>query len=111
MPINDAKKIVTELDKTNLYVQQIDLLEKANNELIEQNKILLEQISLLKVTVDLQKEQIDLQAKQLIDQKKLYEDKIKVYEKTKGTVMDKIMIGLGGIGVGAVVGLTLALLL
>lgn len=111
VPVSDAKKIVVELEKTQLYAQQIQLLEEANTQLVEQTKIFQSQVDVLKKTIDLQKEQIDLTVKQMDDQKKVYEDKIKVYEKEKPSFLDKVVIGVGGAGVGALIALGLVLLL
>lgn len=110
-PINDAKRIVVNLERSNLYKNQIALLEKANAQLIKQNQILNEQIIILNEQIAVQKEQLELTIKQLETQKKLYEDKLEVAEKDKPSFLDKLMIGVGGAGIGAIIALGLVLAL
>lgn len=110
-PISDAKKIVVNLEKSNLYQKQIILLEKANSQLMKQNQMLGEQIILLNEQIVVQKEQLDLTKKQLDTQKELYEDKLKACEKDKPSFLDKAMIGIGGAGIGALIALGLVLIL
>jgi hypothetical protein len=103
LPVSDAKKIVVELEKTSLYAQQIQLLEKANEQLIEQLKILQDQNKLLSEQIRLKQEQLDLSIKELDNQKKVYEDKLRVSEENKPTFLDKLKIGVGGASIGVVV--------
>jgi hypothetical protein len=110
-PISDAKKIVVNLEKSNLYKKQVILLEKANAQLMKQNEMLGEQIVLLNEQLAVQKEQLELTTKQLDTQKELYEDKLKACEKDKPNFLDKAMIGLGGAGIGALIALGLVLVL
>lgn len=110
-PIGDAKRIVVNLEKSNLYQKQIILLEKANSQLMKQNQMLGEQIILLNEQIVVQKEQLDLTKKQLDTQKELYEDKLKACEKDKPGFFDKAMIGVGGAGIGALIALGLVLIL
>lgn len=107
IPISDAKKMVVNLEKSNIYEKQVILLEKANVQLTEQNVILLEQNKLLKEQLQLKQEQIDLTVKELDKQKQIYEDKIKVYEKEKPSIFDKALLIGGGIGLGILLGLFL----
>ena len=111
LPLSDTKKIVVELEKNIIYVQQIELLEKTNIQMLEQNGLLTDQILLLQKKYDLKNEQYLLTLKLIDDQQVVYEEKIKVCEETKTTFMDKVMIGLGGAGVGAVLTLVLIILL
>lgn len=104
IPLNDAKKMVVELDKTQIYVKQIALLERANIQLTEQNTILLEQTIILKEQIQLKQEQLDLVLKENESQKKIYEDKIKLYEKEKPSFIDKAIIGISGAGIGVIIG-------
>jgi multidrug efflux pump subunit AcrA (membrane-fusion protein) len=110
-PISDAKKIVVNLEKSNLYQKQVVLLEKANAQLLKQNQMLGEQIILLNEQIVVQKEQLALTTKQLETQKELYEDKLKVCEKDKPSFLDKAMIGIGGAGIGALIALAIVVAL
>ena len=107
MPLSDAKKIVVNLEKSNLYQQEIDQLENGNKQLIEQNGNLLKQINVLKDELKIKDDQINIARKQIDDQKKIYEDKVKACEETKPSVFNKISGILGGFGLGILVGLFL----
>lgn len=111
LPLSDAKKIVVELEKNNIYVEQIKLLEKANGQLTNQTNILKEQNQLLQDQVKLKQEQLDLSSKELNNQKKVYEDKLAICEKDKPTLLDKIKIGVGGVGIGVIMTLVAIILI
>lgn len=103
----DAKKMVVNLEKSDLYEKQILLLEKANTQLTEQNIILQDQTKILKEQIQLKQDQIDLTIKAMEDQKQVYEDKIKIYEKEKPSLFDKALLIGGGLGLGLLIGLLL----
>lgn len=107
LPIEDAKRLVVELEKVKIYATQIELLEKANLQLIEQTIILNNQVELLKEQVQLKQEQLDLTVKEMDDMKKVYEAKIDAYEKEKPTIMEKVGLSMGSAGIGALLMLLL----
>jgi hypothetical protein len=110
MPIDDAKKIVVELEKSKIYKEQVEIIEEMNGKLVEQTVILNDQIIILKSTVELKQKQLELTTEQMDKQKEVYEDKLEVCEKDKPTFFDKFLIGTGGAGVGALIILLLVLL-
>jgi hypothetical protein len=107
VPLPDAKKMVVNLEKSNLYEKQVLLLEKANVQLTEQNIILQEQTKILKEQIQLKQEQIDLTVKEIENQKQIYEEKIEIYEKEKPSLFDKALLIGGGLGLGLLIGLLL----
>lgn len=96
MPIEDAKKIVVNLEKTDNYSKQITVLEQTNGELNTQ-------IGTLNQQVQLKQDKVDLCSKEMENVKKIGETKLKVCEDSKDTFMDKIWFGLGTGGIGALI--------
>jgi hypothetical protein len=100
MPVEDAQKIVVQLEKTSNYEKQIILLEKTNDELTKQTDLLRQQ-------VELKQQQIDLTTKEMENIKQIYEEKLKVCENSKPSIWSKISLGIGSLGIGYLLGVLL----
>ena len=98
-----VKKMVVELESVEDYKEQIELLKQANDELTKQ-------ILALKEINKLQQEQLKISEQTIESYKKLLDTQKEAFEKelkNKSGIWDKILVGLGSLGVGLLVGLLL----
>jgi len=98
-----VKKMVVELENVEDYKEQIELLKQANDELTKQ-------ILALKEINKLQQEQLKISEQTIESYKKLLDTQKEAFEKelkNKSGIWDKILVGLGSLGVGLLVGLLL----
>ena len=95
--------MVVELENVEDYKEQIELLKQANDELTKQ-------ILALKEINKLQQEQLKISEQTIESYKKLLDTQKEAFEKelkNKSGIWDKILVGLGSLGVGLLVGLLL----
>ncbi len=109
MPIEDAQRMVTTLEKSSLYVKQIELLEISNMELLKQTELLKEQVKLLQETLVIKQKELEQSTALLEKQKELYDMKIKDMEKSEFGFFDKLILGTVTAGGGLLLGLLLLL--
>ena len=99
-----GKQIILQLENSNDYKTQVDLYKQGNVELEKQ-------IDLLKETLVLQKQQRDVADQTIESYKKLITVQKDAYEKqienNKPSIWGKIGAALGGLGIGALIGLLL----
>ena len=87
---DDTKKIVVDLENSNDYREQVEILK-------EINKLQQEQLEISKQTIESYKNLLNAQ-------KEAYEKEI---ENSKPSIWGKIFAGVGGLGIGILVGLLL----
>jgi predicted transcriptional regulator len=101
---DDTKKIVVDLENSNDYREQVEILKEANVELEKQiislkeiNKLQQEQLEISKQTIESYKNLLNAQ-------KEAYEKEI---ENNKPNIWEKIFVGVGAAGIGVLIGLLL----
>jgi uncharacterized protein (DUF342 family) len=93
----DVKIMVVNLENANDYKEQVVLIQQANQELENQIKSLQTILALQKEQLDISKQTIESYKNLINTQKTAYEQEIK---NNKPNFWDKILPGLGGLGVG-----------
>ena len=101
---DDTKKIVVDLENSNDYREQVEILKEANAELEKQIISLKEINKLQQEQLEISKQTIESYQKLLNAQKEAYEKEI---ENSKPSIWGKIFAGAGGLGIGILVGLLL----
>ena len=100
-PEETDKKIIVDLETCKTYKDETALLEKGNEELKKQ-------IDLLKQVNKLQQEQLEISKQTVDSQKELLKTQKELYEKQianmKPSFIDKLLLGLAGLGIGVVAG-------
>jgi len=81
--VEDAKRLVVELEKGKILEKNLDLLEKSNDELTKQTQLLKEQI-------DLMNEKINAAQKLIDESEKIYGEKEKVFEEKEVILNDEL---------------------
>ncbi len=101
---DDTKKMVVDLENSNDYREQVEILKEANVELEKQiislkeiNKLQQEQLEISKQTIESYKNLLNAQ-------KEAYEKEI---ENNKPNIWEKIFVGVGAAGIGVLIGLLL----
>jgi len=81
--VEDAKRLVVELEKGKILEKNLDLLEKSNDELTKQTQLLKEQIELMNAKI--------IASQQLITEtEKVYVEKEKVFEEKEVILNDEL---------------------
>ena len=101
---DDTKKIVVDLENSNDYREQVEILKEANVELEKQIISLKEINKLQQEQLEISKQTIESYQKLLNAQKEAYEKEI---ENNKPNIWEKIFVGVGAAGIGVLIGLLL----
>ena len=101
---DDTKKIVVDLENSNDYREQVEILKEANVELEKQIISLKEINKLQQEQLEISKQTIESYQKLLKTQKEAYEKEI---ENNKPNIWEKIFVGVGAAGIGVLIGLLL----
>jgi len=98
---DDAKKMVVDLENSNDYREQVEILKEANAELEKQITLLKEINKLQQEQSEISKQTIESYQKLLKAQKEAYEKEI---ENNKPSIWEKIFVGIGAAGIGVLIG-------
>ena len=101
---DDTKKMVVDLENSNDYREQVEILKEANVELEKQIISLKEINKLQQVQLEISKQTIESYKNLLNAQKEAYEKEI---ENNKPNIWEKIFVGVGAAGIGVLIGLLL----
>lgn len=101
---DDTKKMVVDLENSNDYREQVEILKEANAELEKQIISLKEINKLQQEQLEISKQTIESYQKLLKTQKEAYEKEI---ENNKPNIWEKIFVGVGAAGIGVLIGLLL----